>query len=96
MTYALKVDANQPEIVRVLRGSGCTVQHIHMVGRGCPDLIVYSPFLQRMILMELKDGTLPPSKRGLTKAERRWHEDWPADVFIVHSVEEALRVVGAL
>ena len=35
-----RVDMNQPEIVADLRGIGATVQHLHMVGKGCPDILV--------------------------------------------------------
>lgn len=32
-----RVDANQSEVVAALRAVGATVQHLHMVGGGCPD-----------------------------------------------------------
>jgi hypothetical protein len=37
---AAKVDANQREVVAALRGAGATVQLLHAVGEGCPDLLV--------------------------------------------------------
>ena len=41
MRRAARVDANQPELVAQLRGiPGLTVQHLHAVGAGCPDLLV--------------------------------------------------------
>jgi DNA-binding NarL/FixJ family response regulator len=40
MHRAAKVDANQTEITAALRQMGATVQHIHTVGKGCPDLLV--------------------------------------------------------
>lgn len=96
MRLAAKVDANQPEIVEVLRRVGCTVESLHRVGNGVPDLLVYAPNLGRNVLVEIKDGTLPPSKRRLTAQQRKWHRSWPRDVYVIHSVEEALRLVGAL
>lgn len=33
-------DRNQPAIVAALRGIGATVQPLHAVGQGCPDLLV--------------------------------------------------------
>ena len=96
MRLAAKVDANQAEIVRVLRDARCTVQHLHMVGNGCPDVLVFSPYAGRMVLLEIKDGSQPPSRRKLTKAEARFHATWPADVHIVSSPDDALRAVGAL
>ena len=96
MRLAAKVDANQAEIVKTLRSCGVTVQHLHGVGAGCPDLLVYSPFIRRMLLLEVKDGSLPPSKRRLTSAQQTFHSEWPADVHIVSSPDDALRAVGAL
>ena len=35
-----RVDNNQTQIVKALRDMGCTVEHLHAVGKGCPDIIV--------------------------------------------------------
>lgn len=87
--YAARADANQREIVEALRGVGATVQHLHTVGRGCPDLVV--GFRGRNYLLELK------SKRGrLTDAGRAWHERWRGQVVVVRGVDEALRAIGAI
>jgi hypothetical protein len=40
---ASKVDANQREVVAALRGAGASVQLLHAVGEGCPDLLVGIP-----------------------------------------------------
>ena len=45
MRRASKVDANQHAIVKLLRRLGATVQHLHHVGSGCPDLLVGAPGL---------------------------------------------------
>lgn len=37
---AKRTDGNQAEIVRALRSAGATVQTLHTVGKGCPDLVV--------------------------------------------------------
>lgn len=37
---AAKVDVNQPSIVEALRRVNASVCHIHMVGRGVPDILV--------------------------------------------------------
>lgn len=96
MRIASKVDLNQPEIVRALRQVGARVQVLSMVGQGCPDLLVYYPACG-LVLMELKDGAQPPSKRRLTPDEERWHEDWQeAPLHIILSVEDALKTIGAI
>lgn len=97
MRQAAKVDANQAEIVEALRKAGCTVEpRLSKVGAGVPDLLVYAPNLGRDILIEVKDGSLPPSKRQLTPHQKKWHRSWGGKVFIVNDVTEALRVVGVL
>jgi len=87
-----RADANQVDVVKALRQAGCAVQSLGRVGNGCPDILVCRG--EQLWLMELKDGTLPPSKRKLTSAEYRFHAKWPAYIPIVHSVAEALAVVG--
>lgn len=93
MRRRAKVDGNQPEIVRALRDIGASVAHIHMVGAGIPDLIV--GFRGINYLFEIKDGSLPPSKRKLTPDETQWHEDWRGHVHIIESVDDAYQAIGA-
>lgn len=88
---ASAVDRNQPEIVKDLRKAGATVQHLHTVGQGCPDILV--GFRGENILMEIKDGEKPPSKQKLTDDEADWHTLWRGKVYIVRSSEEALEVM---
>lgn len=90
--YAAKADRNQPEIVAMLRLVGCTVQHLHTIGKGCPDILV--GYQGKNYVLELKDGELPPSGRKLTDDEKRWHEDWRGEVHVVSNVREALEVIG--
>ena len=40
MRRQAKVDANQSDIVAGLRSIGATVQPLHAVGKGCPDLLI--------------------------------------------------------
>ena len=51
-----RVDANQPVIVAALRAIGATVQHLHAVGQGCPDILVGYDGVN--FLMEIKDGDI--------------------------------------
>lgn len=92
--YAAKADANQPEIVRALRGVGATVQHLHAVGRGCPDILV--GFRGDNYLLEIKDGAKPPSAQALTDEEKSWHFEWNGQVCVVNDVDSALAAIGAL
>lgn len=91
MRRAAKVDANQVEIVSALRKVGATVQHLHSIGLGCPDVLV--GWKGKNHLLEIKDGTKPLSARKLTAQERSWHAWWRGTVYTVHSVEDAMAVV---
>lgn len=92
MRRAAKVDANQSKIVNMLRLVGCTVQPLHMVGQGCPDILV--GYRGQNWLFEIKDGSLPPSGRKLTDPERKWHDDWRGQVAVVNNEREALEAIG--
>ena len=89
MSPIRKADANQPAIVKALRWRGATVQHLHEVGRGCPDILV--GFLGHNILMEIKSA-----KGTLTPDEAEWHQAWNGQVCIVRTTGEALDVLDAL
>lgn len=92
MRKASRTDANQAEIVRALRQAGCTVQSLATVGKGCPDLLVGKA--GRNWLLEIKDGSKPPSARKLTDDENRWHAHWQGQVAVIEDVDQALRLVG--
>lgn len=86
-----KADANQAEIVSALRKAGCSVQPIHMVGRGCPDLLVGRA--QKNYVLEVKRGTRP-CDRKLTEDENIWFLEWRGQADVVSTVREALKAVG--
>lgn len=87
MRRAAKVDANQPAIVRALRRMGFSVQHLHAVGEGCPDLLCGRR--GKNYLIEVKDGDKPPSARRLKDAQEEWHSAWRGDVVVITSPIEA-------
>lgn len=91
---AAKVDDNQREVVAALRAAGATVQHLHAVGAGCPDLLVGYHGVN--YLLEVKDGNKPPSKRKLTPDQEVWHRDWRGSVHVVKDIDEALGVIGVV
>lgn len=93
MRRAAKVDRNQPEIVAALRSIGATVQPLHTVGQGVPDLLV--GFKGQTLLMEVKDGSRPPSERKLTPDQEQWHENWTGGpVYVVTDVTAAVGIFG--
>ena len=93
MRRAARVDGNQRQIVAALRAIGCTVQTLHTVGKGCPDILVGCRGTN--LLMEIKDGDKPTSRRQLTEDEAAWHEAWRGQVLIVATIEQAIAAVDA-
>lgn len=93
MRRAARTDSNQAEIVQALRKADCTVQHLHTLGQGTPDLLV--GYAGSNYLLEIKDGSKPPSKRKLTPDEEQWHRQWGGQVAIVLSAGEALEALRA-
>jgi hypothetical protein len=91
---AAKVDANQEQVVSALRAAGAVVQSLAAVGKGVPDLLV--SFRGNLFLLEVKDGSKPPSGQKLTTDQQKWHQAWGALVEVVNSPEAALRAIGAV
>ncbi len=89
-----KVDSNQSKITKALRDFGCSVQHLHSVGKGCPDLLV--GYKGSNYLLEVKDGEKPDSARKLTPDQVIWHYDWNGQVAIVTSPKEAIDTIKKL
>ena len=92
--HAARVDANQTEIVAALRGAGATVTPTHTAGVGFPDLCV--GYKGATYLVEVKDGSKPPSARKLTPHQVAWHRDWRGHVAVVTDITEALAVIGVV
>lgn len=90
MRRAARVDGNHKSIVEALRRVGCRVLDLSRVGDGCPDLLVSLPQRGRvpeLMLMEVKT-----SRGKMNAAQRIFEADgWP--VFVVRSVDDALRLV---
>lgn len=89
-----RVDGNHAEIVKALRDIGASVLDIHDIGGGAPDLLV--GFRAQNILLEVKDGRLPPSKKKLTPDEKIFFDDWRGPVYIVYSPVDAVTLVNRM
>lgn len=104
MRRAARTDGNHSDIARAWRGVGLSVQSLAAIGRGVPDLLgggsLPCPHCLRKfpqnILAEVKDGSLSPSRRRLTEDEQNFHALWRGPIVVVNSIDEALRVVGAI
>ena len=89
MRRAAKVDANQVAIVAGLRKLGCSVQPLHAVGGGVPDLLV--GYGARNYLLEVKN--LEGRGKKLTPDQVDWHDAWRGSVYTVCSLEDAIKVM---
>lgn len=83
-----RTDGNQPEIMKVLRGVGAEVWFI-----GYPlDLLV--AFRGLFHILEVKvPGEKPSSKQEKTLRKMR---DSGCKAYVVHSVADALKAIGAI
>jgi hypothetical protein len=89
--YAKRTDRNHQEIRDGLRAT-YLVCDLSDVGNGVPDIAVQPVVGGVAIFLEVKDPKQPPSKRGLTEAEKRWFTLVPDRTFVVHTLDEALKV----
>ena len=87
--YAARSDSNQQDIMDALRAAGASVVSLHRMGGGMPDLLV--GYDGKNYLMEVKVG-----KAVLTPDEHKFITGWNVCIYIVRSVEDALRVIGRL
>ncbi len=89
--YALRVDANQTQIVSALRAAGAIVE---IIGKPVDLLVGKSG---RWMMMELKDGHKVKSAQKLTKAQVNFFERWAGyPLAIVDSAECAVRMLRVL
>ena len=82
-------DANQAEIVAALEAAGATVQDLHEVGGGCPDVCV--GFRGVNYFLEIKQPGHYPRDSQVS-----WILAWQGRATVVFSAEEALREIGAM
>lgn len=89
-----RVDRNQTEIVQILRDMGVSVAVTSDLGQGFPDLVL--GICNRNYLVEVKDGSKPPSKRVLTPDERKFFNSWKGQVDIISCVNDAINFVNKI
>ena len=95
--YAQRVDGNQKQLTALFRQMGVSVQLLHTVGCGCPDILLgLTDYRGKRvnILVELKDGAQPLSAQKLTMPEVEFFGRWKGQVCIVRSVDEAKELIN--
>ena len=94
MRRRARVDANQGLVVDYFRKTGCSVAITSALGAGFPDLVVAKA--GRTALVEVKDGSKPPSERQLTPAELSFEGAWHGRYAVVENLDDAAIVVAYL
>lgn len=84
---AARRDANHKDVGDYLRDLGWSVLDLADLGDGCPDYAVSKP--NWAALVEVKDGSKPPSARKLTPKEQKVKDDWQGPYVVALSGEDA-------
>lgn len=84
-------DGNHKEIIAAFRSLGATVFDTASLGSGFPDCVV--GMRGNNMLVEIKDGSLPLSKRKLTPDELKFHDEWRGKVVIINNIDEAVELI---
>ena len=83
---AKKVDEHQALIMDAVRSVGASVQTLHTVGHGCPDLLC--GFHGINILLEVKS-----EKGDLNRNQIVWHREWRGQRAVVRTPEDAIAIL---
>lgn len=86
-----RIDQNQPEIIEALLKAGCSILDASPMGGGFPDLIAGKN--GRNYLIEIKN---PKTKGKLNEKQRQFFEIWQGQAAVAYTIEDALRIVGAI
>ena len=88
MRRAARTDANHTEIVKAIKSCGFVVHDTSAVGGGFPDLTAWRA-THGVVLIEVKDGNKPPSKRTLTPDQIKFARQFP--VTVITSVSDVIK-----
>jgi len=80
--------------VNAFRKAGASVAITSSLGDGFPDIVV--GHRGRNYLVEIKDGSKPPSSRKLTKDEQEFFDLWKGQIDVVESTIDALKLIGVV
>jgi hypothetical protein len=94
MRRAAKVDGNHAQITAEFRKLGCSVLDMSRLGEGAPDLLIGYGGLT--MLVEVKDGSLPPSRRTLTTDQVQFWLNWKQNPRIVKNTDDVAKTVNVL
>lgn len=83
---AHNTDKNQAHIVKLLRQAHFSVQSLHRVGEGCPDLVI--AFGGRTWMVEIKQ----PGEE-LRANQVLWHQKWRGEILVLRGQEDVVRLL---
>lgn len=89
-----RVDANQSKIVEELRSHGYSVELLHSVGEGVPDLLVGATLdcgYKVNLLVEVKT-----EKGSLNDRQKKWHEKWRGQVLVASKAGIVIAYIASL
>ena len=89
MKQRARVDKNHKSIVQCFRKLGCSVLSLHMVGKGCPDLLIC--YQMQLYLVEVKD-----TGGKLNTLQEDWHRKWGSPIYVVRSNNEVVSLLNKL
>ena len=87
-------DANHNEVTEFLSRHGWSVADTSALGFGFPDAVCGKPGI--CVVVEIKDGSKPPSERKLTEAEQKFRDNWTGPYVLAVSPEDALTQLETL
>lgn len=90
MKRVARIDKNQPEIVKTFREQGLTVAITSNAHDGFPDIVIGYGLIT--VLVEIKDGSKPPSQRKLTKDQVKFHSEFTGAITVIENVSQAIQL----
>lgn len=88
-------DSNHRVVADAFARAGCSVLELTQVGAGCPDLCI--GIGGRTFLVEVKDGSKPPSRRALRKTQVDFIASWRGSpIHVVTGPVEAWNLANLL
>ena len=94
MRTAARKDDNHNEVAAEFKRLGCSVLDMSRLGDGVPDLLV--GYSGPCMLVEVKDGSKPPSKRTLTTDQVQFWLDWRENPRVVRNLDEVRETAEVL
>lgn len=93
MIRAARKDSNHNEIANYFLNHGASVGDLSQVKRLC-DLVVGFRGINELV--EVKDGSKPPSQQKLTPGEQQFHDRHRGTISVITNLEEAKQLLLAM